>query len=113
MSFCGSGRYFFAASLVTLASSRKMSQSVLDSHTGAIAAESGWMKECRSVLLRSAFSYQEAAGSTMSEYKAEESMRKFRSTMRSIFPTGATSCHLTSLVRSSESSAIAFEWVPK
>ena len=41
MSICGSGRYFFAASLVTRASSLKMSQSVFDSHTGAIAADSG------------------------------------------------------------------------
>src|SRR3989304_1756783 len=93
----GSGRYFLAASLVTLASSLKMFQSVLDSQTGATAADNGWMNECRSVLFRSAFSYQDAAGSTMSEYRADESMRKFRSTTRSIFPVGATSCHLTSL----------------
>ena len=99
--------------LVTFARSRKMFQSVLDSHTGAIAADSGWMKECRSVLLRSAFSYQEAAGSTMSEYSAEESMRKFRSTMRSILPTGANSCHFTSVVWSSESSAIELWCVPR
>src|SRR3972149_7075723 len=111
MSFRGCGKYFAAASLVALARSRKMFQSVFDSHTGGMAAESGWMKECRSVLFRSAFSYQEAAGNTMSEYNAEESIRKLRSTTRSIFPTGATSCHFTSLVWSSESSAMAFEWV--
>ena len=67
MSFCGSVRCFFAISLVARAISLKISQSVFDSHTGAMAAESGWMNECRSVLLRSAFSYHDAAGSTMSE----------------------------------------------
>src|SRR3989338_3710704 len=90
MSIWGSGRYFLAASLVALASSLKMFQSVFDSQTGATAADSGCMKECRSVLFKSAFSYQDAAGRTMSEYRAEESMRKFRSTTRSIFPVGAT-----------------------
>ena len=86
MSFCGSGKYFAAASLVAFARSRKMFQSVFDSHTGAMAADSGWMKEWRSVLLRSAFSYQEAAGRTMSEYSADESMRKFRSTIEVHLP---------------------------
>ena len=65
------------------------------------------------MLLRSAFSYHDAAGSTMSEYSAEESMRKFRSTMRSIFPIGATSCHFTSRVCSSESWAIELWCVPR
>ena len=87
-----------AISLVALARLLKISQSVFDSQTGAIACERGWIKECKSVLLRSAFSYHEAAGRTMSEYRAEESIRKFKSTTKSIFPTGATSCHLTSLV---------------
>jgi len=112
-SFCNSGKYFSAASLVTFARSRKMFQSVFDSHTGAMAADSGWMNEWRSVLLRSAFSYHDAAGSTMSEYRADESMRKLRSTIRSIFPIGATSCQLTSRVWSSESLAIRLECVPR
>ena len=44
-----------------------MFQSDFDSQTGGTAADKGWMKECRSVLFKSAFSYQDAAGSTMSE----------------------------------------------
>src|SRR3990172_857673 len=96
MSIGAAGMYFLAASLVAMASALKISQSVFDSQTGATAADSGCMNECRSVLFMSAFSYQDAAGRTMSEYSAEESMRKFRSTTRSILPTGATSCHCTS-----------------
>ena len=41
MSIWESGRYLAAASLVALARSLKMFQSVFDSHTGAIAADSG------------------------------------------------------------------------
>src|SRR3989338_6286026 len=67
MSFCGMERYFLASSLVVCAKFLKISQSVFDSHTGATARDKGWIKEWRSVLLRSAFSYQEAAGKTMSE----------------------------------------------
>ena len=71
------------------------------------------MNECMSVLFMSAFSYHDAAGRTMSEYSADESMRKFRSTTRSIFPRGATSCHFTSFGCSSESAAMALECVPR
>ena len=56
-----------ASSLTFFASERKMSQSDFVSHTGGTAAESGWMKECRSVELRSSFSYQLAVGRTTSE----------------------------------------------
>ena len=45
----------------------KISQSLRVSHTGSIAADSGWMKGCMSDVLRSFFSYQVAVGSTMSE----------------------------------------------
>src|SRR5262249_2535617 len=65
-----------AISLTLRANSLKISQSVLDSHTGGTAAPRLWINECRSVELRSFFSYQKAVGSTMSEYSAEESMRK-------------------------------------
>src|SRR3990172_9620927 len=88
MSFCGSAKCFLARSLVACARLLKISQSVFDSQTGATAWDKGWMKECRSELFKSAFSYQEAAGTTMSEYSAEESMREFISTTTSIFPTG-------------------------
>ena len=73
---------------------RKICQSLFDSQHGGTAADSGWMKLCMSVVFRSAFSYHVAAGSTMSEYSADVSMRKFRSTTRSIFPWGAFSCHI-------------------
>ena len=50
-----------------LASALKIDQSLLDSHAGGTAACMGLMNECRSVVLRSSFSYQVAAGKTMSE----------------------------------------------
>ena len=56
-----------AASLVTLANSLKMFQSVLASQTGGMAADNGWIKGCMSDVLRSFFSYHEADGKTMSE----------------------------------------------
>src|SRR5512133_1290123 len=66
MSSMGSGRCLAANSLTRLAMSRKMSQSLLDSQQGGTAADSGLMKLCMSVELRSVFSYQVAVGSTMS-----------------------------------------------
>ena len=63
----GSGRCRTASSAVFLVIPRKRSQSERDSQAGGTASESGWMKEWRSVELRSAFSYQVAAGRTMSE----------------------------------------------
>ena len=46
---------------------RKIAQSVRASQAGSTAALSGWMNGCMSEVLRSAFSYQVAVGSTMSE----------------------------------------------
>jgi len=63
----GLGKASGDSSLTFFASSLKMSQSVLDSHTGGTAAPRLCMNECRSVELRSFFSYQKADGSTMSE----------------------------------------------
>jgi hypothetical protein len=63
----GSGRWRIASSAVRSAIPRNRSQSDRDSQAGGTASESGWMKECMSVVLRSAFSYQVAAGSTTSE----------------------------------------------
>ena len=72
------------------------------------------MKECMSVVLMSSFSYQVAAGSTMSEYNADVSIRKFKSTTRSILPMGASGRTSTSEIPwSSGSAAIAVEWVPR
>src|SRR5699024_8419458 len=54
------------------------------------------MKGCMSVVDRSFFSYQEAVGSTTSEYSAVVDMRKSKVTTRSNLPSGAGSRHLTS-----------------
>ena len=62
-----SGKWRSASSLNRLAIVPKMSQSLLLSQHGGTAGDSGWMKLCMSVELRSAFSYQVAAGRTMSE----------------------------------------------
>src|SRR5450759_986407 len=74
-----------------------MSQSLRDSHTGSIAAVSGWMNGCMSEVLRSFFSYQVAVGNTMSEYMQVVDILKSSVTRRSSFPSGAWSCHLTSI----------------
>src|SRR5487761_2625703 len=74
-----------------------MSQSLRDSHTGSIAADSGWMNGCISEVLRSFFSYQVAVGSTISEYMQVVDIRKSSVTKRSSFPSGACSCQTTSL----------------
>src|SRR3990172_1904651 len=114
MSFTGSGKCLAASSENFLESSRKICQSLLDSQQGGTAADKGWMKLCKSVEFRSFFSYHVAAGRTMSEYKAEVSMRKFKSTTRSIFPCGAVSCHTTSLTEPlAMSSAMALVCVPR
>ena len=91
-----------------------MSQSDFDSQDGGTAACIGLMNECMSVELRSSFSYQVAAGRTMSEYSADVSIRKLRSTTRSILPIGASGRTVTSATPwSSGSAAIAVECVPR
>src|SRR5690606_35984132 len=76
--------------------SRNASQSLLLSHGGETAALNGWMNGCRSVLLISNFSYQVAAGSTISENRPELVMRKSMLTNRSVFPSGGCSSTCTS-----------------
>ena len=66
-SLTGPENAFGASSLTFFASVLKMSQSDFVSQTGGTAAESGCTNEWRSVVLRSFFSYQVAAGRTMSE----------------------------------------------
>src|SRR3990167_2881295 len=73
-----------------------MSQSLLLCQAGSTAVDSGWMKGCMSLVLRSFFSYQVAVGNTMSEYRQVVLMRKSSVTSRSSLPSGALSCHLTS-----------------
>jgi hypothetical protein len=78
-----------------------VSQSVFDSQGGGTAWLKVWTNGCRSVLERSTFSYQVAAGSTTSEKRALLVMRKSIVVSRSSLPCGASSRHVTSLGRSS------------
>ena len=96
-SFTGSGRWRRESSVTLRASCSKASQSLFDSQQGGTAAWRGWMKVWRSVVLRSSFSSQVAAGRTTSEYSALVSIRKLRSTTRSSFPRGASSRQVTSV----------------
>ena len=83
-----------------LAIARKMFQSLFVSHAGSTAAERGWMNGCMSDVLRSCFSYQVAVGRTTSEYMLVVDIRKSMLTIRSSFPTGASSRQTTSFGRS-------------
>src|SRR3546814_18439410 len=62
---------------------RKMFQSLRAPHTGSMAAVSGWMKGCITVVLRSFFSYQVAVGRKMSEKSPVVFPRKLMVTLRS------------------------------
>src|SRR5512139_3134793 len=73
-----------------------MSQSLLLCQAGSTAVDSGWMKGCMSLVLRSFVSYQVAVGSTMSEYRQVVLIRKSSVTSRSSLPSGALSCQTTS-----------------
>ena len=70
------------------------------------------MKGCMSEVLRSFFSYQVAVGRTMSEYMQVDDMRKSMVTMRSSFPSGASSCHFTSRGFCSPISPRFLPWTP-
>ena len=67
MSFTGAGKCFTDSSLTFRAIMPKIFQSGFDSHAGGTAASRQLTKECMSVVFRSDFSYQVAAGRTMSE----------------------------------------------
>src|SRR6478672_13923289 len=88
-----------------------MSQSLRDCHAGSTAVDSGWMNGCMSLVLRSFFSYQVAVGSTMSEYRQVVLIRKSSVTSRSSLPSGALSCHTTSLGFAS-SAPRSLPWTP-
>jgi hypothetical protein len=79
----------------------KASQSVRVCHGGAIAGLNECTNGCMSVVLRSCFSYQVAAGSTTSEKIVVLVIRKSRLSSRSSLPSGASSCQTTSLGRCS------------
>ena len=66
-----------------------------------------WMNGCMSVVLRSCFSYQVAAGSTMSEKIVVLVWRKSRVSSRSSFPSGASSCQSTSCGRWASPASVA------
>jgi len=85
----------------------KASKSVRVCHGGAIAGLNECTNGCMSVLLRSYFSYQVAAGSTMSENKVVLVIRKSRVSSRSSLPMGASSRHTTSRGRSAASASVA------
>ena len=87
------------------------SKSVRVCHGGAMAGLNECTNGCMSVLLRSYFSYQVAAGSTMSENSVVLVIRKSRVSSRSSLPIGASSRHLTSRGRSTASASLArSEW---
>src|SRR5512133_834073 len=91
-----------------------ISKSLFASHGGSIAGVNACTKGCMSVLDRSYFSYQVAAGSTMSESKVVDVIRKSADSNKSSLPSGASSRQTTSLGRTSvaPSSAITLECVP-
>ena len=90
------------------------SQSDFVCHGGAIAGLKEWMKGCMSVVERSCFSYQVAAGSTTSLKIVDDVIRKSIVISRSSRPSAAFSAHTTSLGRLSggASTAVAAESVP-
>jgi hypothetical protein len=91
-----------------------MSKSVRVCHGGAIAGLNEFTNGCMSVVLRSCFSYQVAAGSTTSEYTVVLVIRKSSVTSRSSFPVGASSRQVTSRGRAPGGASVArrFESVP-
>src|ERR1051326_7779848 len=93
-------RWRAASSDNLLAMSENESQSVFASHGGGIAWLKACTNGCMSVDDRSYFSYQVAAGRTMSENSALEVILKSIVVSRSSFPVGACSRHLTSCGRS-------------
>ena len=72
------------------------SKSVRVCHGGAIAGLNACTNGCMSVLDRSCFSYQVAAGSTTSENSVVEVIRKSSDSSRSSLPSGASSRQRTS-----------------
>ena len=108
-------RWVFACSDSSAASRWKRSKSVLASHGGSMAGENAWTKGCMSVDDRSFFSYHVAAGRTMSERRVVDVIRKSADRRRSSLPSGAFSCHRTSLGRGvfGDSVPITLLWVPR
>ena len=64
-----------------------------------MAGVKAWMKGCMSVLDKSPFSYQVAAGNTTSESNVVDVIRKSIDISRSTLPSGISSGHATSLGR--------------
>ena len=88
------------SSLTFWASVAKMSKSVRVCQGGAIAGVKACTNGCMSVLDRSCFSYQVAAGRTTSANRVVEVIRKSIASSRSSLPSGACSCQVTSRGRS-------------
>ena len=83
------------------------SQSVRVCHGGAIAGLNECTNGCMSVVFRSCFSYQVAAGRTTSEKTVVLVCRKSMLISRSSFPSGACSCHFTSRGRLPSGASVA------
>src|SRR5699024_7025750 len=79
----------------------QMSQSVRDCHGVEMAGLNVLTNGCMSVVDRSCFSYQVAAGSTTSLCSVEVVILKSNVSNRSILPIGASSRHVTSRGRRS------------
>src|SRR5690625_3498852 len=79
----------------------QVSQSLRDSHGGDTAGLNELTKGCMSVVDRSYFSYQVAAGNTMSDNRVELVIRKSSVVSKSSLPIGASSCQVTSRGRCS------------
>ena len=91
-----------------------ISKSLLASHGGSIAGVKACTNGCMSVEDRSYFSYQVAAGSTMSDSRVVEVIRKSADSSRSSLPSGASSRQVTSFGRTSSAPSVAITllWVP-
>ena len=107
-------RWVLACRENSWASRWKVSKSVLVSHGGSIAGVKACTNGCMSVEDRSCFSYQVAAGNTTSDSSVVEVIRKSAETSRSSFPSGACSCHFTSLGLSPSAWSLprTLLWVP-
>ncbi len=103
-----------ANSEIFVARSVKKSKSLLASQGGSIAGVKACTNGCMSVLERSYFSYQVAAGKTMSESRVVEVIRKSALISRSSLPSGASSRNFTTdgLASAAWLLGIRFEPVP-
>ena len=104
---CRTPRCVAASALNALAMVAKASKSVRVCQGGAIAGLKEFTNGCMSVVLRSCFSYQVAAGRTTSENIVVLVIRKSSESRRSSLPVGASSCQTTSFGRAPSGASVA------